>query len=68
MVLLLLWNDLLVSFYSKRDVENDLEIRMMLLYDGTGTHALLQKRKAKRKNIALDFPIIFENWLSLWKN
>ena len=24
----------LISFYSKRDVENDIEIRMMLLFDG----------------------------------
>ena len=39
----------------------------MLLYDGTGTHALLEKRKRKRKNIGLDFSIIFENWLNLWK-
>ena len=37
----------------------------MLLYDGTGTHALLEKRKGKRKNIGLDFPIIFENWMNL---
>ena len=37
----------------------------MLLYDCTGTHALLEKRKGKRKNIGLDFPIIVENWLNL---
>ena len=44
------------------------ELWIMLLYDGIGTHALLEKRKGKRKNIGLDFPIIFENWLNLWKN
>ena len=27
------WNELLISFYSKRDVKNDIEIRMML-FDG----------------------------------
>ena len=43
------------------------EIWIILLYDGTGTHALLEKRKDKRKNIGLDFRIIFENWLNLWK-
>ena len=43
------------------------EMWIMLLYDGTGTHVLLEKRKRKRKNIGLDFSIIFENWLNLWK-
>ena len=28
------WDELLISFYSKRDVENDIEIWMTLLFDG----------------------------------
>ena len=28
------WNELVISFYSKRDVKNDIEIWMTLLFDG----------------------------------